>query len=126
MSSLELCGGKTSATGHSLSATVYFLSSIVYCLLSIVNSLSSVVWRWSSICCRLTAEAAEVGAVAGVEEDAGQGQADGKAHPDALEAKAGFEAEEVGGGDRYQIVTYEGGVHDRLDILNAAEDVGET
>ena len=63
------------AEKRQLPAIVCRLPFIFYRLLSIVNSLSSGVWRWSSICCRLTAEAAEVGAVAGVEEDAGQVQA---------------------------------------------------
>ena len=73
----------------------------------------------------LPAESPQVGAVAGVEEDSGEGEADREAHPYSVDAETCLEAKKVGGRDGDEVVADKSGVHNRPDILDATQDVGE-
>ena len=72
------------------------------------------------------AESPQVGAVAGVEEDSGEGEADREAHPYSVDAETCLEAKKVGGRDGDEVVADKSRVHDRLDVLDASQHIGET
>ena len=71
------------------------------------------------------AESADTGAEADIVEDAGCGQADREAHPDACSTEFCLEAEQICGRNRNEIIAYESHNHNRLHILYSPKSIAE-